>query len=190
MMSSKSTEHKLAVLWLSIEASIKPIDEEIQMNTKTQTKKQLRKQIKELTKELVASDNVLCDTQQSNNTLLVRIDELDSNLVKARRINKERIATLKDKLSKAKASSNPLTSQVGGDHYKTLGAYQPWEVSQAWMTQDEFIGAAKHTVTSYLARERSKGGLEDIRKAYHTLAIMFSLLPRYDTEAANPDSGE
>ena len=68
-----------------------------------------------------------------------------------------------------------LDSQVGGDHYKKLGAYQPWEVCAAWLTSDELRGAAKLTAIAYLCREREKGGLEDIKKAVHTLQIYLEL---------------
>ena len=62
-----------------------------------------------------------------------------------------------------------LDTQVGGDHYKKLGAYQPWEVLRHWLTPEEFRGYMKGTAITYLARERDKGGFEDIAKAAHTL---------------------
>lgn len=68
-----------------------------------------------------------------------------------------------------------LKIQVGGEHYKKLGAYQPWEVAACWLTPDELRGAAKMTAIAYLAREREKGGLEDIKKAVHTLQIYLEL---------------
>ena len=62
-----------------------------------------------------------------------------------------------------------LDTQVGGDHYKTMGAYQPWEVLRHWLTPEEFKGYMKGTAVAYLAREMQKGGMLDIRKAAHTL---------------------
>jgi hypothetical protein len=59
--------------------------------------------------------------------------------------------------------------QVGGDHYKKLGAYQPWEVLEHWLTTEEFRGYMKGTAIAYLAREKDKGGNIDIAKATHTL---------------------
>lgn len=59
--------------------------------------------------------------------------------------------------------------QVGGDHYRKLGAYQPWEVLKRWLTPEEFRGYMKGSVIAYLARERDKGGDQDIEKAAHTL---------------------
>jgi hypothetical protein len=68
-----------------------------------------------------------------------------------------------------------LHHQEGGDHYKKLGQYQPWEVLSKWLTPDELRGFAKGTVVAYLARERDKGGMQDIRKALHTLQIYLEL---------------
>jgi hypothetical protein len=59
--------------------------------------------------------------------------------------------------------------QVGGDHYKKLGAYQPWEVLEHWLTPEEFRGYMKGTAIAYLAREKDKGGNMDVAKATHTL---------------------
>ena len=66
---------------------------------------------------------------------------------------------------------NPLDEQRGGDHYKQLGHYQPWEVAAAWLTPEELRGAMKFTVISYLAREQQKGGDLDIDKAHHTIEL-------------------
>lgn len=68
-----------------------------------------------------------------------------------------------------------LNKQIGGDHYKRLGEYQPWIVFAKWMTPDELKGAMKKDVISYLQREDRKGGREDIEKAYHTLGIYLEL---------------
>lgn len=62
-----------------------------------------------------------------------------------------------------------LDTQEGGDHYKKLGAYQPWEVLRRWLTPEEFRGYMKGTAIAYLAREQDKGGMLDIKKAGHTL---------------------
>lgn len=69
-----------------------------------------------------------------------------------------------------------LEKQVGGTHYKGLGAYQPWLVLQAWLTAEEFRGYMKGTALVYLAREREKGGDLDIEKAAHTLEAQLELL--------------
>jgi len=68
-----------------------------------------------------------------------------------------------------------LSTQEGGDHYKKLGQYQPWEVLARWLTPEELKGFAKGTVVAYLAREEDKGGRLDIKKAMHTLQIYLEL---------------
>lgn len=68
-----------------------------------------------------------------------------------------------------------LQIQEGGDHYKKLGAYQPWEVLRAWLTPEEFRGYMKGTAIAYLAREQDKGGDLDIKKATHTLQGLLEL---------------
>lgn len=73
------------------------------------------------------------------------------------------------------ATNDPLKSQVGGDHYKKLGDYQPWIVLKKWMTEEELKGAMKKEVITYLARESDKGGRVDIEKAMHTLQIYLEL---------------
>lgn len=60
-------------------------------------------------------------------------------------------------------------TQIGGDHYKTMGDAQPWNVLQAWLTPEEYRGWQKGVVIAYLARERQKGGDVDIKKAMHHL---------------------
>ena len=69
-----------------------------------------------------------------------------------------------------------LDIQEGGNHYKKLGAYQPWEVLRRWLTPEEFRGYMKGTAIAYLAREQDKGGMLDIRKAGHTLQGLVELL--------------
>jgi hypothetical protein len=68
-----------------------------------------------------------------------------------------------------------LDHQVGGDHYQKLGKYQPWEVLKRWLTPEEFRGYMKGTAIAYLARERDKGGAQDIRKAEHTLQALIEM---------------
>lgn len=71
--------------------------------------------------------------------------------------------------------SSVLNVQEGGDHYKKLGTYQPWEVLRAWLTPEEFRGYMKGTAIAYLAREQDKGGDMDIKKAAHTLQGLVEL---------------
>lgn len=78
--------------------------------------------------------------------------------------------------------NNPFTSQVGGDHYKKFGEYQPWEVLSKWLNPDELKGFMKGTVISYLAREQDKNGREDIEKAKHTLELYLKLSEKRNHE--------
>jgi hypothetical protein len=64
--------------------------------------------------------------------------------------------------------SSALAGQVGGDHYREM-AVQPWEAMEAWLTPEEYRGYHKAVAIAYLARERQKGGDEDIKKAIHHL---------------------
>lgn len=67
--------------------------------------------------------------------------------------------------------AGPLVNQVGGDHYKKLGQYQPWQVAAACMTPAELRGYMKGTVLAYLMREGDKGSDLDIQKALHTIQL-------------------
>lgn len=92
--------------------------------------------------------------------------------------------TNKDAIYKKPAALTPplggkvpsaLDTQEGGDHYKKLGDYQPWQVLAKWMTPEELKGFAKGTAIAYLAREADKGGRLDIKKAMHTLQLYLEL---------------
>ena len=61
-----------------------------------------------------------------------------------------------------------LAGQVGGSHYKDMQV-QPWQAMEAWLTPEEYRGYHKGVAIGYLARERQKGGLQDIEKAIHHL---------------------
>lgn len=84
---------------------------------------------------------------------------------------RDALIDLGEKVSTPTKEQGVLDVQVGGDHYKTLGEYQPWQVAAAWLTPEELRGAMKFTVISYLAREQQKGGDQDIAKALHTMQI-------------------
>ena len=55
--------------------------------------------------------------------------------------------------------------QVGGDHYKTM-AMQPWEVMEAVLTHEEFIGFLKGNIIKYAMRNGRKDS-DDAGKARH-----------------------
>lgn len=59
-------------------------------------------------------------------------------------------------------------TQIGGDHYRNK-QYQPWDVMRDWMTPEMYCGFLLGAVIKYVARYRSKSGLEDLKKARHFL---------------------
>lgn len=73
-------------------------------------------------------------------------------------------------------------TQVGGSHYKDMGQFQPWDVLAHWLTPDEYRGYQKGVAIAYLARERSKGGDQDIRKAVHHLQRLVEELDAAEEE--------
>ena len=56
--------------------------------------------------------------------------------------------------------------QEGGGHYTTL-AIQPFEYSMA-----NGLDPMQHSAVKYITRFRDKGGVEDLRKAIHTLELL------------------
>lgn len=74
-------------------------------------------------------------------------------------------------------------TQVGGDHYKSLGQFQPWDVLRHWLTPEEYRGWMKGNAIVYLAREQQKGGDQDIGKAAHHLQKLLEVLEELRTPA-------
>ena len=70
---------------------------------------------------------------------------------------------------------NANEKQIGGEHYKSMGDYQPWEVLRHWLTPEEYRGYQKGVVIAYLARERAKGGDQDLQKAAHHLQKLIEI---------------
>jgi Protein of unknwon function (DUF3310) len=60
-------------------------------------------------------------------------------------------------------------TQVGGTHYKDKGL-QPWDAIAAWD-----CGFLDGNVIKYVVRYRSKGGVEDLKKARHYLDKLIEL---------------
>ena len=59
--------------------------------------------------------------------------------------------------------TGPKACQVGGDHYQKM-PIEPFDYAMA-----NGLDALQFTVVKYVSRFRSKGGIEDLRKAQHTL---------------------
>lgn len=64
--------------------------------------------------------------------------------------------------------------QVGGTHYRDM-PIAPWDAMEVWLSLEELRGYHKGVVIGYLARERAKGGDEDIAKAAHHLQRLVEL---------------
>jgi hypothetical protein len=69
-----------------------------------------------------------------------------------------------------KASSMTANeNQVGGNHYR-LKTIQPWDFIAA-----NDLGFFEGNIVKYVSRWRSKGGVEDLRKARHYLDKLIEL---------------
>ena len=55
--------------------------------------------------------------------------------------------------------------QIGGQHYKEMGV-QPWDVMEAVLSRDEFIGFLKGNIIKYSMRAGKKDS-DDAGKARH-----------------------
>lgn len=71
--------------------------------------------------------------------------------------------------------------QVGGSHYKgqSLSGQEHWDVS--W---DFNLDGFQHTVSKYLFRWKQKNGLQDLKKAQHTLNKYVELVEKFGPMAA------
>lgn len=65
--------------------------------------------------------------------------------------------------------NDPLSYQVGGDHYKKY-EYQPIQ-----LFADLDLGVIPANIIKYLARWRDKNGLEDLKKARHYALFWYEL---------------
>lgn len=64
---------------------------------------------------------------------------------------------------------SPLSKQVGGDHYKDL-AIQPFEFIEL-----NNLGYGAGNVVKYICRYKTKGGVEDLKKARHYIDLLIDL---------------
>jgi hypothetical protein len=55
--------------------------------------------------------------------------------------------------------------QIGGDHYKDMGV-QPWDVMEAVLTKEEFVGFLKGNIIKYAMRQGRKDS-DDAGKCLH-----------------------
>jgi glucose-6-phosphate dehydrogenase assembly protein OpcA len=68
-----------------------------------------------------------------------------------------------------KHEATALSTQVGGDHYKSL-AIQPAEYAQK-----NGLGYCEGLALKYITRHKAKHGAEDIRKAIHCLELLLEI---------------
>lgn len=87
----------------------------------------------------------------------------------------DRIGTPREVFEAELEARSALSIQVGGSHYKDM-AVQPWQAMEAWLTAEEYRGYHKGVAIAYLARERDKGGMEDIKKAIHHLQRLVEMV--------------
>ena len=66
-------------------------------------------------------------------------------------------------------TDDPNVMQVGGTHYVSM-AVQPWEVMEAVMTREEFIGFLKGNIIKYSMRQGKKEDSDDVGKLQHYMA--------------------
>ena len=64
--------------------------------------------------------------------------------------------------------NNPWQTQIGGSHYQTM-AIQPTE-----FCIKNRLGFAEGNVIKYVCRWQNKGGVEDLKKARHYLAMLIA----------------
>lgn len=71
------------------------------------------------------------------------------------------------------AKEDPLCTQVGGSHYKTM-RIQPLEFCVA-----NKLGPCESAIVKYISRWREKGGYEDLRKIKHYVDLLIELDEKY-----------
>lgn len=68
--------------------------------------------------------------------------------------------------------NNPLSTQVGGNHYKDM-KIQPIEFAMA-----NNLNPCEFNVVKYICRQRNKNGKQDLEKAKHCIDLLIKL--KYD----------
>jgi hypothetical protein len=117
----------------------------------------------------------LCDQWDITKGGLYEIDELRSDecryFIKLDDVGDER--TL-DKVNFELVSIDAKSSQVGGNHYSKL-AIQPYEYVTA-----NGIPYIEGNVIKYVTRWKDKGGVEDLKKAIHSLEWLIEYTEKQD----------
>lgn len=74
--------------------------------------------------------------------------------------------------------------QVGGNHYLKM-KIQPWDIIDA-IGLDFYEG----TAVTYILRWKLKGGIEDLRKAIHTIERRIAIEGDVDETSTNQETGQ
>ena len=79
-----------------------------------------------------------------------------------------RKTTREEKITNPNVYTTADDVQVGGNHYKDMPV-QPWDVMEAVLSHDEFVGFLKGNIIKYSLRAGRKDGSDDAGKAKHYL---------------------
>lgn len=84
-------------------------------------------------------------------------------------ITELKVKELKDVQAEVLKEKGARHGQVGGDHYRTH-KIQPWDIWEAYG-----LNAFEGAIIKYVLRHRDKGGVQDLKKARHTLDKLIEL---------------
>lgn len=70
--------------------------------------------------------------------------------------------------------------QVGGTHYKDMSV-QPWEVMEALLSPEEFIGFLKASCIKYAMRQGKKQDSDDAGKLQHYMVKLEEVKAKHNT---------
>lgn len=72
---------------------------------------------------------------------------------------------------------NANDRQVGGNHYSRFKDVQPWNILEAYLSEEQFEGYLLGSAIVYLLRSNHKSNdVLDIRKAHHTLEKLLEVI--------------
>lgn len=77
--------------------------------------------------------------------------------------------------------------QIGGSHYVDM-AVQPWDVMEAVLSPEEFVGFLKGNIIKYSMRAGKKDSSDDVAKALHYIEKLNEYLPEWEVENIDYDS--
>ena len=113
----------------------------------------------------------------------VPIDTLKDWCMRGKRMRKAPSKSVGAKLAANPTTSSSFGTQVGGTHYQHL-AIQPNE----YITKNN-LGWNEANVVKYITRWRSKGGVEDLRKARHYLDMLIEMACSGSVETSTAPAG-